>query len=245
MQSAAEVTTLLFDLDGTLVRMRPRLLELCFMARAILRFAGAIPPWRFRRAFWQAAERMQTHRSERTNYEVFLETLASYSHTPVTDLAERARRFLEMDFTRLGAHFRPVEGARETILLASRLCYRLVLATNPVFPLAAVRKRMEWGGIADIPFEFISHAEVMSRTKPDPDYYRELLERVSCDPWECLMIGNDPRKDLPAKEAGIRTFLVRRPDQAPPERDPRLDGWGTFENLQNWMKRSRTCALSA
>ena len=41
------------------------------------------------------------------------------------------------------------------------------------------------------------------------------------------MIGNDPRKDLPAKEAGIRTFLI---GVHPP--DPRMDASGTLEDLR-------------
>jgi hypothetical protein len=73
------LTTLLFDLDGTLVNLERRGLELRFMLRAFRRFYPAIRPWRFRRAFWLAAERLQVHGTGQTNYQVFLETLGAQS----------------------------------------------------------------------------------------------------------------------------------------------------------------------
>ena len=61
------------------------------------------------------------------------------------------------------------------------------------------------------------------------------------------MIGNDPKKDLPAREAGICTFLLQRPatkrnwDKI--VLDPRLDGWGSLLDLQEWMRENGSNAL--
>ena len=56
------------------------------------------------------------------------------------------------------------------------------------------------------------------------------------------MIGNDPEKDLPAHQVGIRTFLVDLPDTREKieavRKDERLDGWGNFGDLQDWLRRS-------
>ena len=61
-----------------------------------------------------------------------------------------------------------------------------------------------------------------------------LLEQLHVRAEECLMIGNDPRKDLPAKDAGIRTFLIgtHRPD-------PRMDACGTLEDLRARIAQER------
>src|SRR4029453_17139239 len=80
------LTTLLFDLDGTLVTLERRGLELRFMLRAFRRFWPAIRPWRFRSAFWQAAERLQVHGTDQTNYQVFLETLGTHSRVDLPAL---------------------------------------------------------------------------------------------------------------------------------------------------------------
>jgi FMN phosphatase YigB (HAD superfamily) len=239
--SAPELTTLLFDLDGTLVDMRRRGLELALLLRGLFRFAPAFWPWRFRRAFWRAAERMQHHGTERVNYQVFLDTLAAEARVGRAALEEICRRFISDDLGAVaGRLLSPVEGARETLLYAESLGYRVVLATNPVWPLEGVRIRLAAGGLDDFAFAYITHSEVMTRCKPDPGYYREVLDRLQLSAEECLMIGNDPRKDLPAREVGIRTFLVDRPGE-PPARidDPRLDGRGTFSDLRAWMKNSK------
>lgn len=228
------LTTLLFDLDGTLVTLQRRGLELRFMLRAFRRFSPAIPPWKFRRAFWQAANRLQVHETDMTNYQVFLETLGAHSRVDQAALDGLVREFLTHDFGHLSDRFAPIAGARETLELARRLDYRVVLATNPVWPLDAVRVRLRAGGLADFSFDFISHSEVMTCCKPNPRYYRELLDRLRVCGEECLMIGNDPRKDLPAKDANIGTFLIgtHRPD-------PRMDASGTLADLRAWISRER------
>jgi FMN phosphatase YigB (HAD superfamily) len=230
----ARLTTLLFDLDGTLVTLKRRGMELRFMLRAFRRFGPAIRPWRFRRAFWQAAERLQAHDTDKTNYQVFLETLGTHSRVDLPALDGIVRDFLVHDFPHLSDRFVPISGARETLELARRLHYRVVLATNPVWPLAAVQARLRAGGLADFAFDFISHSEVMTCCKPTTRYYRQLLERLDARGEECLMIGNDPRKDLPAKDAGIRTFLI---GTHPP--DPRMDECGTLEDLRARLAQER------
>jgi FMN phosphatase YigB (HAD superfamily) len=230
----ARLSTLLFDLDGTLVAMERRGLELRFMLRAFRRFGRAIRPWQFRRAFWHAAERLQEHGTDKTNYQVFLETLGTHSRVDLGELDRIVREFLVLDFPHLSDRFVPISGSRETLDLARRLGYRVVLATNPVWPLAAVRTRLRAGGLDDFTFDFISHSEVMTRCKPDPRYYRELLERLQARGEECLMIGNDPRKDLPAKDWGIGTFLI---GTHPP--DPRMDASGTLADLRAHITKKR------
>jgi FMN phosphatase YigB (HAD superfamily) len=85
----------------------------------------------------------------------------------------------------------------------------------------------------------------MTRCKPSRDYYRELLDRLGSGAEECVMIGNDPRKDLPAKEVGITTFLVDVPGfwarrmLRRAQKDPRLDGWGTYADLRAWLRTAR------
>jgi len=242
-QSCPEVTTLLFDLDGTLVHMKWRGLQLRLMARAVVHFSEGIRPWSFSRAFWRAIKEQQAHGTDRTNYDVFLDVLGRRARCSRERLDGLVEEFVARHVSRVGDRFGPIEGARETLLLARELGYRLVVATNPVFPLEAVRLRLGWGGVDDVPFERITSSQSMSRCKPDPGYYRELLEQLGVAGRECLMVGNDPSKDLPAKELGCYTYLLDLPEVrrewAGFERDPRLDGYGSYADLQEWLRRSR------
>jgi FMN phosphatase YigB (HAD superfamily) len=53
-------------------------------------------------------------------------------------------------------------------------------------------------------------------------------------PEQCLMVGDDPRMDMAAKEAGIATWLVEH--DGPTVRDaPLADRRGTLGQLGAWL----------
>ena len=74
---------------------------------------------------------------------------------------------------------------------------------------------MRWAGLADVPFALVTGAELMRWTKPHPGYYRQILALTGRRPEQCLMVGDDPRMDMAAKEAGIATWLAERDGDAP------------------------------
>ncbi|MFW6410109.1 MAG: HAD family hydrolase, partial [Halanaerobiales bacterium] len=86
--------------------------------------------------------------------------------------------------------------------------YKLVLATNPLFPHIAVVERMKWAGINPGDFDFISSYEKLHFSKPNPDFFIELTNRTGVEPKNCVMIGNDVQEDLVASELGMKTFLI-------------------------------------
>ena len=86
--------------------------------------------------------------------------------------------------------------------------YRLVLATNPLFPPVGVESRMSWAGLKPEDFERITHYNNSHYCKPNPAYFREIFEQTGIDPAESLMVGNDAREDLCAAQLGCGTYLV-------------------------------------
>lgn len=47
-------------------------------------------------------------------------------------------------------------------------------------------------------------------TKPNPDYLRQVAQRVLSEPGECVMVGDRIDKDIvPAKQIGMRTIRIR------------------------------------
>lgn len=83
-----------------------------------------------------------------------------------------------------------------------------VLATNPMFPFEATSARLGWAGLSHEDFVYITSYDNSSYCKPNPDYFREILSRLSLSPEECLMVGNNVDEDMVAREAGISVFLV-------------------------------------
>ncbi len=108
---------------------------------------------------------------------------------------------------------------------------KTVVATNPIFPAAAIRERMSWAGISDVPFELVTTYEIMHAAKPDLDYYRSIAEIIGCDPCDCLMVGDDAVLDMVAADIGMRTFYVGPPPL------PAADYAGTLEELAELLPR--------
>ncbi|MFA6238170.1 MAG: HAD family hydrolase [Bacteriovorax sp.] len=89
--------------------------------------------------------------------------------------------------------------------------YRLILATNPLWPLEVVLFRLGIAEIHEDNFEFITHAGVMSASKPHVEYYEELKTMRELHAPTCLMIGNDEEKDGPARDIGMEVVIIETP----------------------------------
>ncbi|NPV70459.1 MAG: HAD family hydrolase [Firmicutes bacterium] len=118
------------------------------------------------------------------------------------------QEFYAADFPRLRRHSNPDPLAARVVQAAVDAGMRTVLATNPLYPRAAIVERLEWAGISPDLFDLITTYEHMHFCKPRPEYYREICSIIGCEPHECLMVGNDVDEDLVAAGAGMKTFLV-------------------------------------
>lgn len=228
------IDTLLFDLDGTLVDQVQPLSALQFTALVIRRFAGLTDPLTTYRAGKAAVHALQHHRSDQTNFEAMVAAFCRHAPVAPEAVRERVMALAADDFKAMAWRFRPIPGAREALLLGRELGFKLVLATNPTVPFPMTVHRLNWAGLADIDWALVTQPQTMTRTKPDVDYYHELLAKLNLGPERCLMIGNDFRKDLPAMDAGIRTFLLDRPMNAKARRargayEP--DHFGSYQDL--------------
>lgn len=240
--SANNIDTLLFDLDETLIQINRFGLELRFIFNSMRRMHGIIPFWKFYSVFWKSVKKSKTHGTNKTNHEVLVESLAAWSKKSPEEIDRVIQKNLNDDFKKLKNHFTPVPGAKETLLLAHKLGYRVIIATNPSIPLCTVKLRLKWAGLEDFPFEYITHSEVMTRCKPDPAFYSELMDRLSLDSRNCLMVGNDIEKDLAAKEVGILTYILKTGVTQKQIRkhkgDVVLEGYGDYPRLQEWLQTS-------
>lgn len=237
-----EIDTLLFDLDGTLIDLQSKV-KLIFFLQAMARFKGYFNPVAFSYAFRKSFRHMRTNRTECCNYDVFVEKMARFGRTTPQIIHELLSELAEKDFRTLSSFFTPVPGARAAVSLARTLGYRLMLVTNPLMPRRTVLYRMEWAGISPEDFIFITCSQNMNRCKPSVEFYSRLLLLHDLKPEHCLMIGNNPMDDLPAHDAGIRTFLVETPFSRKQIQknisDRRLDARGAYQDLIDWMNADR------
>jgi FMN phosphatase YigB (HAD superfamily) len=228
-------TTLLFDLDGTLLDIHmPTFLEAYFPLLAPrFRRGGDVPA--FREILFDAVRLMMNSRDGgRRLARVFLDSFAPRVAMTEEEVLEAFEDFHREDFDGLRKLTRPQPTARPLLEGALARGYTLALATNPVFFREAVKARLRWAGLEGIPFEFISTAENMHFCKPHPEYYEEVLRHLGKGAAECVMIGNDPAKDMPASRVGITTFYVPSPGDE--GRAVTSDHTGSLEDLNRWLE---------
>lgn len=103
-------------------------------------------------------------------------------------------------------HIRLYAGAKE-LLAALRKQGRVILLSNA--QSLFTRPELEMLGLADC-FDGIYLSSEAGFKKPDPRFFRLVLEREGLDAASCLMIGNDPLCDgAGARAVGIRAYVIR------------------------------------
>nr|WP_290665730.1 HAD family hydrolase [Ardenticatena sp.] len=229
---------LLLDLDDTLLlnsvdAFLPR--YFCALSAA---FADIVPPECFLDTLRKATMTTIANTDPtRTNADVFWdawEALLPELRAHREEIQQRIERFYREVFPTLRGDTRPVEGGRELVAWAQENGLAVVIATNPIFPMAAIRERLRWANLDDFDFDLVTSYENMHFTKPQPHYYREIANRLGIAPEEALMAGNHVSNDLiPAHAVGMRTFLV---DVAPLQDAPFTpDGEGDLHALREWL----------
>ena len=234
--SAPRFTTLLLDLDGTLLDVEMRGFLEAYFSLAAARFGAPAESRRISQAMGDAARAMMAASDgARTVDLVFLETFAPAVDRTAAEVRTTFAAFYREEFERMRRLVHPLPGARAFVDGALGRGYDLVLATNPVFFLDPILARLRWAGLADVPFALVTGAELMFWTKPHAGYYRQILAMTGRGPEQCLMVGDDPRMDMAAKEAGIATWLTVGAGD-PPRDAPLADHRGTLEQLAAWLR---------
>ncbi|MCR5249549.1 MAG: HAD family hydrolase [Lachnospiraceae bacterium] len=203
------IKTVLFDLDGTLLPMDQDVFtKTYFKDLTVKMIPHGYEAESLVRAIWAGTGKMVGNVGEKTNEKAFWETFASIygekglADKPVFD------EFYENEFDAAKRCCGYNEKAAELVKALKEAGYRIILASNPIFPLVAQKKRMQWAGIDPDDFAYITSYENSTYCKPNVDYYREILRKTDVKPEECLMIGNDVSEDMVAAELGIQTFLL-------------------------------------
>lgn len=205
-----KITTVLFDLDGTLIRMdQDEFIKLYFVA--ILDKLTSLG--HDKSAMYEALEAAirATKRNDGaiTNEMRFWQTFDGAAGGLSSELKEALVEFYSKEFISvIEGSCAPYNWANEALECARRKGLRIILATNPLFPAVATHARIKLGGMSPDDFEYITAYENSSYCKPNPAYFTELLDKLGLTPEECVMIGNDTRDDFAAHALGIPVFVL-------------------------------------
>ena len=203
------IKTILFDLDGTLLRMdQDVFVKYYFGGLAAHMAPHGYDPNTLIKAIWEGTGAMIANNGETTNEAVFWSILKEKLGEHVSDDLAHFEEFYREGFEKARAACGDVKGVRDLIDRLHQKGIRTVLATNPIFPEIATNARIRWAGLTRNDFALITTYENSRHCKPNLDYYRDILQELNLDPMECCMVGNDVDEDMIARELGMQVFLL-------------------------------------
>jgi len=229
--------TILFDLDGTLLPMdQDAFTKAYFKALTKKLTPHGYEPDALVKGIWTGTASMVRNDGRRTNEAVFWDAFAAiFGDRVYRDKSSFDAFYLaEFDSAKEVCGFDPE--ADVTVKALKSEGYRIILASNPIFPLTAQKRRMEWAGLNTDDFSYITSYENSSYCKPNPDYYQEILSAIGCSAKDCLMVGNDTTEDMAAAGVGIQTFLLTNCLINSKEIDISTYPHGGFEQLRDYIK---------
>ncbi len=230
------IKVVLFDLDGTLLPMDQDVFIKAYFGGIAKRLANyGYEPQKLISAIWEGTTSMITNNGEKTNEARFWDKFASIFGENARNDEPRFNDFYVEDFDKVQISCGYNEKAYTVISKVKSLGLRSALATNPIFPAIATRKRIKWAGLDKDDFELITTYENSRFCKPNLKYYQDILSNLNVDGSECLMVGNDVSEDMVAKNLGMKVFLLTDCLINKKEEDINAYPHGSFDDLLDFL----------
>lgn len=230
---------ILFDLDGTLLPMVQDEFVKFYMpllAKSYMNAGVSLDPKKFIGAVWAGYEAMVKNDGSCTNREAFWSYIEPELPISTEESEKIALDFYADEFNQAICTTKPNPVSNQIVKRAKERGFETYLATNPVFPRCATMNRIRWAGLDAEDFKVITTYETCTYCKPNPEYFRGILEEFSLDPSECLMVGNDVAEDLSIRSLGVKTYLVT--DTMENKKNLPIDAeyMGTLDELLKFME---------
>ena len=231
---------ILFDLDGTLLPMDQEVFTKDYFKRLAAKLlTHGYQADQLVDGIWAGTAAMVKNDGTCTNEEAFWRRFVqifgekALADKPIFD------EYYRVEFQQVAEVCGCSAEAKATIEELKKRGYRIALATNPIFPAIATESRIRWAGLEPEEFELYTTYENTCYCKPNPDYYRDILQRLDCQAEECLMIGNDVEEDMIAESIGMKVFLLTDCMINKKERDISVFPHGGFKDLLQYLDNNQ------
>ena len=232
----SKITTVLFDLDGTLLPMDQDVFIKTYFSRVAAKMAPrGYEPQALIDAIWAGTTSMVKNDGSCTNEQAFWATFATILGEKVRAEEPVLRGFYENEFQCVQSVCGCHPAAAEIVRDLKARGIRVVLATNPVFPAVATESRIRWAGLEPSDFELYTTYENSRYCKPTLAYYEDILTALGVSGEECVMVGNDVSEDMITERLGMKTFLLT--DCLINKNGEDISKWahGGFEELKKFL----------
>lgn len=181
----SEITTILFDLDGTLIDTNNLIIQ----------------------SFLHTLGRYYPNQYKREDVLPFMgpslkETFGGIAPERVEEMIGVYREFNIAHHDELVEEF---EGVNETVSILKEKGFKLGIVTTKKLDIA--QKGLNLTGLAPY-FEVIVAFDHVSKLKPDPEPIMKALEQLNSTPSEAIMVGDNYHDILAGKNAGTKSAGV-------------------------------------
>ncbi|HEX7973944.1 MAG TPA: DinB family protein [Anaerolineales bacterium] len=237
--------TLLIDLDDTLLDNNIDTFLPAYLRALSKELAPYADPDRLvKNLLFSTATMIQNLRPDCTLQQVFEASFYPALGLNPDKVRAPIERFYADVFPTLQQLTRPRPEAIRMIDKAFEQGWQVVVATNPLFPRAAILHRLAWAGLpADrYPFRLITSYERFHFTKPHPAYYAEILGLLGWPQGPVVSVGNDLQNDIePSRRLGLPAFWITSNGAAADMNGPAApSSQGDLTRLAEWLERITT-----
>ena len=118
--------------------------------------------------------------------------------------------FYKNEFKELKTMCKENKLAKEIVKYAKSKVGIVALTTNPILPFEALKTRMSFIDLDENDFDFITKYEESHYTKPNPNYFKEVLDKLNLKGEEVILFGNNKLEDGEcARACGIKVYSLR------------------------------------
>lgn len=234
------MNTIFFDLDGTLLPMDAKQFESAYF-KGLCRVLPEFAPEQLIKAVWAGTKAMVKNDGSRTNRLAFADTFSSLTGMDFFENEPRFEEYYRTGFQECIHACSPTALSGEIVHTLKEKGYRIVIATNPLFPQIATYSRLRWLGLSPEEFDLVTTYENSHYAKPNPSYYQEICQKLSLNPADCLMVGNDAAEDGAALSIGMPVLLITdcfiNTNEIPTDSFSKK----TLQELSEWAKKLPNC----
>ena len=200
----------MFDFDGTIIEVHGGKLKLYIhivwlCLEHFVPRVGMIAAWK---VFVRAFGKICNHTGKLSNWQSVFEAWSETTARTESEISTLAQEFVSKRMVHLRRHFRPIASGVELVRATLASGKKIVIATNPLYPISSTHQRLSWVGLNPDDFILITGLENSYGAKPQIRYYQGILNALKVSAQDCVMIGNDPFLDLAATRLGIQCHLV-------------------------------------
>ena len=230
------IRTILLDLDNTLLGNDMTTFLPAYFTALQKRMGYLVPGRNLPDLMMTAVQHIRAvQKPTSTHFIAFMREFSRLVGRPVETVQRELDIFYQEDYPALQKYtqYRPEARPIVEYLLAEGYC--LVIATNPLFPAKAIEQRLAWADLVDLPFAHVTHMENSYFSKPNLNYYQDILTTIHCTPELTWMVGDDPINDIvPARTLGFKTWWIS--NQTNLNTGVECDQQGNLATFWQWLQ---------